>query len=175
MGTSDYAACYNDTEVPIDDDNNGLLFRNSKIRFADILDGSSYTILVGETIGDVDALGWLSGTRATLRNTDKFEDIRYDEIDEMERGALETGSFDSYHAGGGNFAMADGAVVFMTHSIDELVYQHFGNRADGELIGDFDNQYWFIGSQQRSFYFLTDQDAPTKRVVAMRLDHPGDA
>lgn len=42
-----------------------------------------------------------------------------------------------------------------------------------ELIGDFENQFWFFGSTDRLFYFLTDLDAPTKRVVAMNLDRPG--
>lgn len=42
-----------------------------------------------------------------------------------------------------------------------------------ELIGDFENQFAFVGSRDRTFYFLTDLDAPTKRVVAMDLDHPG--
>ncbi len=42
-----------------------------------------------------------------------------------------------------------------------------------ELVGDFENQFWFVGSQGRTFYFLTDLEAPTKRVVAMDLDQPG--
>ena len=42
-----------------------------------------------------------------------------------------------------------------------------------ELVGDFENQFWFVGSQERTFYFLTDLKAPTKRVVAMELDQPG--
>jgi prolyl oligopeptidase len=42
-----------------------------------------------------------------------------------------------------------------------------------ELIGDFDNQFWFIGNEDRKFYFLTDLDAPTKRIVSMDIDHPG--
>lgn len=44
-----------------------------------------------------------------------------------------------------------------------------------ELIGDFENQFWFIGNQEHRFYFLTDLEAPTKRVVAMNLDQPGRA
>ena len=36
FGWSNYAGCHHDTEAPIDDTNHGLLFRNSKITFADI-------------------------------------------------------------------------------------------------------------------------------------------
>ena len=42
-----------------------------------------------------------------------------------------------------------------------------------ELIADFENQFWFIGNEGSKFYFLTDLDAPTKRIVAMNIDEPG--
>jgi prolyl oligopeptidase len=42
-----------------------------------------------------------------------------------------------------------------------------------ELIGDFKNQFWFLGNVGTKFFFLTDLDAPTKRVVAMDIDRPG--
>ena len=42
-----------------------------------------------------------------------------------------------------------------------------------ELIGDFDNQFSFLGNDGQKFYFLTDLDAPTKRIVAMDIDQPG--
>ncbi len=73
IGSNTYAGCYNDSEAPIDVDNNGLLFLNSKIRYSEILDGSSQTILLGETTPKSNSLGWASGTRATLRNTSEFE------------------------------------------------------------------------------------------------------
>ena len=137
VGTSDYAGCYNDVEVPIDDDNNGIFFRNSSMRFAEITDGATNTIMIGETLGDIDRLGWLTGTRATLRNADKFESGRAFEVPkQQDLGALEVGGFDSYHQGGGNFAMADGAVTFMTHSIDPQLLRNLANRSDGNLIDD---------------------------------------
>jgi type II secretory pathway pseudopilin PulG len=68
VGTTTYAGCHHDVEAPIDIDNNGVLFLNSRVRFRDIEDGSSNTIFAGEH-ADVDPLGWASGTRATLRNT----------------------------------------------------------------------------------------------------------
>lgn len=42
-----------------------------------------------------------------------------------------------------------------------------------ELIGDFDNQFSFLGNEGEKFYFLTDLDAPTKRIVAMDINQPG--
>ena len=65
---TNYAGCHHDVEAPIDADNNGVLFLNSRIRTRDVPDGRVHTIFVGEKLIDVD-LGWMSGTRATLRNT----------------------------------------------------------------------------------------------------------
>jgi prolyl oligopeptidase len=42
-----------------------------------------------------------------------------------------------------------------------------------ELIGDFENQFWFLGNEGTKFYFLTDLDAPTKRIVSMDINQPG--
>lgn len=65
---SNFAGIHHDAEAPIDVTNNGVLFLNSRIRYDQILDGTSYTLLVGEKICDETDLGWASGTRATLRN-----------------------------------------------------------------------------------------------------------
>ena len=65
---SNYAGCHNDVEVPINTDNNGVLFLNSEITREDMKDGPAYTLLLGEKYVDQHDLGWLSGTPATLRN-----------------------------------------------------------------------------------------------------------
>ena len=65
---SSYAACQNDVEAPIDVDNHGGFYLNSRVRVVDVADGLSQTIFVGE-VAVPSPLGWLSGTRATLRNT----------------------------------------------------------------------------------------------------------
>lgn len=67
-GYSSYAGVHDSREVPIDVDNNGTLFLNSSIRFDDITDGISQTILASEKAISPSDLGWTSGTRATLRN-----------------------------------------------------------------------------------------------------------
>ena len=41
------------------------------------------------------------------------------------------------------------------------------------LIDDFDNEFAFLGNLDKQLYFLTDLEAPTKRVVAMPVDRPG--
>lgn len=66
---SNYAGVHHHKEAPIDADNTGVLFLNSRIALEDIVDGSAYTLALGEkTINGPEDLGWMSGTAATLRN-----------------------------------------------------------------------------------------------------------
>ena len=61
---------HHDVEAPIDSDNHGVLFLNSRLSHDDIADGTRYTLFIGEkVVEEADDLGWMSGTRATLRNT----------------------------------------------------------------------------------------------------------
>jgi type II secretory pathway pseudopilin PulG len=68
-GFACYAACHHDKEKSIDANDNGVFFLNSGVRYDDITDGSSHTLFVCEKLPDAWDLHWLSGTRATLRNT----------------------------------------------------------------------------------------------------------
>ncbi len=144
IARSNYAGCHHDREAPIDKDNHGLLFLNSQIRYSQIYDGSSQTILVGEALTSPEGLGWASGTRATLRNTSAIEAGRpylgpdQSRGDEKEKsGSLFVGGFGSYHPGGGNFGFADGSVRYLsTNTAPELLRQ-LGNRADGEIMKPF--------------------------------------
>ena len=137
-GLTSYAGCHHSMEAPIDTDNNGLLFLNSEISYSDIHDGSSNTILIGELLLDQSSnLGWASGTRASLRNTGPIV---------MAPGAVpspaaptnlkEVGGFGSRHPGITNFCFADGRVSSITDSIDPIIYQNLGDRADGAMMGE---------------------------------------
>lgn len=65
---SNYAGCSNSLEKPIDVDNDGVLFLNSRLKYDDIQDGTSNTLLIAEKKSLGDLFGWPSGTRDTLRN-----------------------------------------------------------------------------------------------------------
>jgi prepilin-type N-terminal cleavage/methylation domain-containing protein len=64
-----YAGVHHDVEKAIDAQDNGVFFLNSRVRYDDVTDGSSHTLFIGEKLPDAWDLHWLSGTRATLRNT----------------------------------------------------------------------------------------------------------
>ncbi len=137
VGSSTYAGCHHDSETPIDADNNGLLFLNSEVRYSEILDGSSQTILIGEIIASDESLGWASGTRATLRNTSGFQDrSTWPNEVAVKTGSLDVGGFGSFHPGGALFTFADGSTQFLTENINPDLFRQFGNRADGELLAE---------------------------------------
>ncbi len=153
IGWSSYAGCHNSIEAPIDVGNDGLLFLNSRIRFDDILDGSSHTLLVSEHVfEDPDpnngvspvVLGWPSGTRATLRNTGRIEPLsnrRFTglvEDEPAEKGLLTVGGFGSYHPGAAVVSMADGSTRAIGNSINPEVLHALGSRAGGELPNNTD-------------------------------------
>jgi len=141
---SDYAGCHHDVEAPIDADNHGMLFLNSRVRFADIADGSSHTLLIAERRGSEGDLGWVSGTRATLRNTSPFPGLNQQRFreDPAPQDPLFVGGFDSYHAGGVVVAaLADGAIRPLARTISPDVLRQLGHRADGELRVRGENSY----------------------------------
>ncbi len=131
---SSYAACHHDVEAPIDETNNGVFFLNSKLRPDDITDGLAYTLFLGEKqldAGDAD-LGWMSGTRATLRNTGS-------PLNEATTAAANpgkfVGGFGSQHGGGiAMIALGDASVRPVHDSIDAKIWRLLGNRADGQMI-----------------------------------------
>ena len=152
-----FAACYNDKEAPIDTTNDGVFYLNSHTRYEDIPDGSSFTIFVGEKKRDATELGWMSGTRGTLRNAgsppnfnrlnggrnvpvmvddDEPEDAKAVRPAGAGDEATVCGGFGSSHPGGSNFLFGDGSVRFLKSSIGSSVFRRLANRADGELISD---------------------------------------
>ena len=158
---NNYAGCHHDVDEPINSDNHGLLYLNSHIRYDEITDGPSCTFLIGEFLNQSATLGWVSGTRSTLRNTglllnERDSDLAFtslpyaaaaersprEEMFEEIKAAADngswpielTGAFSSNHAQACNFLFGDGSVRAVHNSVDTRVYLRLGNRADGEPI-----------------------------------------
>ena len=131
---SNYVGCHNDVEAPIDVNNHGVLFLNSHISRKDVTDGISYTLYVGEKLTDQDDLGWMSGTRATLRNTGAAPGTTDKMPSASVKNDLWVGGFGSDHAAVSNYLFGDGRTDSLSNCIDMKVFQQFGNRADGKLF-----------------------------------------
>jgi prepilin-type N-terminal cleavage/methylation domain-containing protein len=113
-------------------------------RFADITDGLSNTIFMGEIrseCSDHAQQGW-----AQL-NTNMFSvaaPINYNTCPQgpgtgcNNNQAWNTSmGFKSLHVGGAQFLMGDGSVRFVSENINYLTYQALGDRRDGTPIGSF--------------------------------------
>lgn len=165
FGRTSYFGVHNDFETPIDVDQNGVLFLNSSIRRKQIADGDSQTIFVMEGKQDsggigLGVLGWMSGTKASLRNgvqwinrdaagadaTPEYvnhvspphgNEVIVKEQQDLKNGVEYVGGPSSYHIGGYHVAMGDGSVRFVSTSIESAMLRRLTHRADGELVEDF--------------------------------------
>jgi prepilin-type N-terminal cleavage/methylation domain-containing protein/prepilin-type processing-associated H-X9-DG protein len=164
-GASSYAACVGgDESGTVDPLGAGAFYRNSATRVADVTDGMSNTIFVGERswanakgiwagvpAGAVcargpknpspgSANGWLRAptlvlAHAHLNNATTDTDSGLDD-------------FSSPHVGGANFLFGDGSVRFIrtipgdnadgSYTQDSIAFQALGTRAGGEVITGLD-------------------------------------
>ena len=162
---SSYAGCHHDAQAPIAADNHGVLYLNSHVGYRDITDGPAYTIMLGEIETKGPTLGWVSGTRSTLRSCgaaarastirvalwwverpqtsgERYRSSRSETLEIVQTLAKDgswpvelTGGFASAHSLSGNFLFCDGSVRPVRQTIVTAVYRLLGNRADGEMIG----------------------------------------
>ncbi len=144
LANTSYAGVHHSKEAPIDVDNNGIFVLNRAISANDVTDGLSHTLMAGEKTYGGHELGWVSGSRATLRNTGTAPNKIANGIG-MNSKLFEwepedpktTGGFSSFHAGGAQFVLGDGSVRFLSENIDGETFSHLGNRHDGELLAEF--------------------------------------
>ena len=134
------------SDLPINLDQNGVLFLNSSIKLEDITDGASHTIFIGEA-GSM-MFGWASGTSDTLRNVGSSLGGGYNPYASLrDRGDNSTkkpgsastvvGSFQMVHVGGTLFGFGDGTVRLVSETVDNKIFRRLANRHDGEFTGRF--------------------------------------
>lgn len=124
----------------------GVVYCNSGVRMADIRDGSTNTIVVGECVldpGDPDDDGRVGAIWAGMRG-EMTDDVYISDtcwfihgIEDWKINGAEKQSFSSRHSGGANFGLADGSVQFLSESIDPETLNNLADRADGEVLGEF--------------------------------------
>lgn len=120
------------------EDWSGISWLIQSVRFADLTDGASHTILLGEKYMPSDA--YLTGTDfgdneplySGFNNDNHRSTHPHWPLMADKRSIASIGSFGSSHWGGANFVMADGSVHKIAYSIDSTTFRYLGNRRDGE-------------------------------------------
>ncbi len=152
VASANYVGMYGNSEPGID--GAGLFFRNSRVRFREITDGTSHTIAVGERshlLGEATWVGSVTGAMLAPGpdDTDGIGTFELEHGSTMVLGqsgehispgdpAGETDMFYSLHPGGVNFVFADAHVAFLTPDMDSKVFEALSTRAGGETIsGEF--------------------------------------
>lgn len=112
----------------------GIFYHSSNTSLAAITDGSSNTVMIAEALGyeptNLQAITSVKDGRGM-----KFSAVTCTQyqINTIVRW-LAPGSF---HTGGTQVLMADGAVRFVSQNINAPTWQALGGRGDGIVIGDF--------------------------------------
>jgi prepilin-type N-terminal cleavage/methylation domain-containing protein len=156
FATSNYrAVCGTDNAAPLPpclsgsgffipgQDRNGVLWQNSKIKFTDILDGTSNTVVVGECIFEANpqppnqpkwAAIW-AGHTGLYNGGIRISDVMWhlDDTSAKINGPA-TQAFGSRHSGGAFFGFADGSTRFFRESSDPAVTKWLGHRSDGKVL-----------------------------------------
>lgn len=131
----------------ITDTQNGVTYQRSRVRLAQITDGTSKTALIGEKymnprdyetgksdlddqnifVGhDVDTLRY-TGKRSTTGVAEAFPP---EQDSEAVPDILDTPRFGSVHSGAMNMAFCDGSVQAIGYDIDDDIYYRYGGRDD---------------------------------------------
>jgi len=147
--TTCYAGIHHSTEAPIDESNDGVFVLNIATRNRDITDGLGYTLFLGEKVSDPEFdLGWISGTRSSLRNTGHeigAESGRRPQglppgSDPPNEASLFAGGLQSDHPAGAYTLTGSGEVTFRATSMDQRLLRQLGNKSDRETPLDDANE-----------------------------------
>jgi prepilin-type N-terminal cleavage/methylation domain-containing protein/prepilin-type processing-associated H-X9-DG protein len=114
---------------------NGLFWRHNykrPIRLADIRDGSTNTLMVGEArprFFPCSAAYFSNGDYAST-----YAPLNYVPQPFVHADWWNYWGFSSDHPGGANFCLADGSVHVVSTSIDHTLYRQLSTRAGGEVV-----------------------------------------
>ena len=119
----------------------GMFSRGSwSSRIAEVTDGMSNTIAIGETIGSWCGwqVGWGFQCFATTAHSINYSNSTLKLVTAASVGNHDACiGFRSQHVGGAHFLLGDGSVRFISENISGLTYNALVSRAGSEVIGEF--------------------------------------
>ena len=104
---------------------NGMMYQNSQVGFAEVTDGTSNTMLIGETLIGI----WPDATSCCVRTT---LNRRFNRPNVISGRTLPY--WQSQHGSVVNFAKVDGSVVSLKDGINKVVLLRLMTRNGGETI-----------------------------------------
>jgi prepilin-type N-terminal cleavage/methylation domain-containing protein len=108
----------------------GTFFQNSSVRFAEIRDGLSNTLLAGERCTRLGSATWVGAVpgagHGMARVVGRAGSVPNHVLNDF-------ADFSSYHPFGANFVLGDGSVRMISDQIDLAVYRALATRAGGEV------------------------------------------
>jgi prepilin-type N-terminal cleavage/methylation domain-containing protein len=118
---------------------NGVLYRNSRTRFADMLDGTSNTIFVAEVCLDDRRDKW-GGIWAGSNRKDEYGLWISGVVWAIDEGPFRLNGPDKWgfcspHSGGVGVLLGDGSSRFVRDSIEPRIPADMASRAGGEVVG----------------------------------------
>jgi len=151
VASSDYVGCFGTgdvSDIPGRDRGEGLFFRNRSVRIAEILDGTSYTLAIGEKSQNLAQATWTGAvSHAAVPITQlQAEDglspegggalvlSHTGELDGPNSKPAHADQFWARHPGGGNFTFADGSVRFIKEKRPLPLFQSLATRQGGEVV-----------------------------------------
>lgn len=149
LGRSNYAGVHGRY---LENVGGGAFYANSVRRFSHFSDGLSKTVIVGERRSPSNVSGgmrtggdtvWPGPSEPTTFDNFKFahvglcnDVVKFNYVNNINTNAYYT-SFGSAHPGGSLFLVGDGAVRFLSDTIDGTTFANLGLIADGNRIGEF--------------------------------------